>query len=386
MRVLITTPGGLGHVNPMVPLARAIAARGHDVLWALPRRTVNVVERAGLRAVAAGPKEPVYPADVMREFPELAELSPAERPTVMFGKLFGAMTAPPFLADLLPLAVDWRPDLFVADAAELTAHIVAAELAVPSVTKGFGAILPAARTAHAAEDIAPLWRDHGMEPRPHAGCYDHLYLDIYPPELQQDGASHVPRREMLRPVTDAGATDPSADIPLPEARPDAPLVYVTMGTVFNDADPLRVVLAGLGELDVRALVTVGPNADPASLGPQPAHIRVERYVPQDAVLPFCDAVVSHAGSGTVLATLAEGIPQLCLPQGADQFLNADAVASSGSGQSLMPDVASSDAVRNAVKAILEESSYRSAAERISASIATMPSPDDVAALLETLPG
>ena len=384
MRVLVTTPGGLGHVHPMVPLARAISARGHQVLWALPQRSVGVAEKAGIQAVAAGPKQPVYPADVMRAFPELAELSPTQRPTVMFGKLFGALTAPPFLADLAPLASEWRPNLIVADAAELSAHIVAAELGIPSVTKGFGALLPADRMALAAEEVAPLWRDRGLEPRPFAGCYDHLYLDIYPPEMQSERADHVPRREMLRPVADAGSLDPSAEVPLPAGRRNAPLIYVTMGTVFNDPAPLRVVLEALEAVDARALVTVGPAADPTALGPQPAHIRIEPYVPQSAVLPLCQAVISHAGSGTVLATLGEGVPQLCLPQGADQFLNAAAVASSGAGRQLLPHEADPDTVRRAISTILEDPSYREAAERVSASIASMPSPDDVAALLETL--
>ncbi len=158
-----------------------------------------------------------------------------------------------------------------------------------------------------------------------------------------------------------------------------------MGTVFNDPEPLQVVLAALGELDVRVLVIVGPQADPATLGTQPAHVRVERYVPQSLVLPYCAAVVSHAGSGTVLATLALGLPQLCLPQGADQFLNAAAVASAGAGVSLMPGEATADAIGDALACLLGDASFRAAAGLVSASIAAMPSPDDVAAVLETLP-
>ncbi len=46
------------------------------------------------------------------------------------------------LAALLPVALDWSPDLVVADAAEFAGHIVAAELGIPSVTKDFGPLLP----------------------------------------------------------------------------------------------------------------------------------------------------------------------------------------------------------------------------------------------------
>lgn len=156
-----------------------------------------------------------------------------------------------------------------------------------------------------------------------------------------------------------------------------------MGTVFNDPRPLQTVLGALAGLDVRVLVTVGPQGDPGALRALAAHVRVERYVPQTLVLPHCDVVVSHAGSGTVLATLALGLPQLCLPQGADQFLNAAAVASSGARITLAPDEAGPDAIQDAVARLLAEAPFVGAANR--ASIASMPSPDEVAAVLETVP-
>jgi UDP:flavonoid glycosyltransferase YjiC (YdhE family) len=383
-RVLFTAPAGLGHIHPMAPLARAMAARGHDVLWAVPTDGVGHVERTGVRAVAVAPAGLTSPADVRRRYPELDALPPLEVGDVMFGKLFGAMVAPQMLAGLAPVALEWRPDLVVADAAEFAGHIVAAELGVPSITKGFGPLLPERRVAAAGEEVAPLWRSRGLEERPYGGAYETLYLDIYPPGLQPAAAAHVPRRQLLRPVTDDGELETASPLPFPDARSHAPLAYVTMGTVFNDPEPLRVVVAALGDLDVRGLVTVGPQADPAVVGVQPAHVSVERYVPQTLVLPHCDLVVSHAGSGTVLATLALGLPQVCLPQGADQFLNAAAVASAGAGISFMPGEGDADAVRDAIARVLDDASFRDASGRVRSAIASMPSPEEVAAGLEAL--
>lgn len=68
-------------------------------------------------------------------------------------------------------------------------------------------------------------------------------------------------------------------------------------------------------------MTVGPDGDPDAFGSLPDHIIVTRYVPQTVLLPRCALVVSHAGSGTFLATLDHGLPQLCPPQAADQFGN-----------------------------------------------------------------
>jgi UDP:flavonoid glycosyltransferase YjiC (YdhE family) len=368
----------------MVPLAKALLARGNEVRYAVPERSAEAIAAAGI-PVAALPFPPAEsPAEMQARYPELAGLAPQDVPDVMFAKRFGALHAPPMLNGLIPLTQEWQPDLVVCDAAELAGHIVAAELGVPSVTKGFGALIPAHRVARAEEEVRHLWVGRGLEPREYAGLYEHLYIDVYPPELQPGDMSHVTRRHLMRPVSDTGPVDPSQDLPLPPGRPGAPLVYVTMGTVFNDPDLFGTIVSGLADLDARVLVTVGPQGDPGVLGPQPDHVRVERYVPQSSLLPHCDVVVSHAGSGTALATVELGIPQLCLPQGADQFLNAAAIARSGAGLSLPPDGASPEAIRDAVGRLLDEPSYRTSAARIGAAIREMPSPDEVSAVLEHL--
>jgi len=84
-------------------------------------------------------------------------------------------------------------------------------------------------------------------------------------------------------------------------------------------------------------------------------------------------------SSVVVASAAD-----CVPQGADQFLNAAAVAAAGAGVSLMPDEATTEAVGGAVTQLLSDGSFGEAARRISDSIAAMPSPDDVAAVLESM--
>jgi UDP:flavonoid glycosyltransferase YjiC (YdhE family) len=383
VRALVITPAGLGHIHPMVPLALALAGRGHEVRWALPDQAASVVAEHGLMVVAIAGRDPITPQEVMRRFPELAGLEPRDRPDAMFGKLFGAMATPPMLEGLEPVAHEWRPHLIVTDAADFAGHIIAASLGVPSVTKGFGALLPEARVANAAQEVEGLWAARGLEPRPYGGAYGHLYIDIYPPEMQIEIGTHVPHRQLMRPVTNDGVPEGSA-LPLPPARADAPLVYVTMGTVFNDVAPLRRAVQAVRSLDVRVLATVGPAADPAVLGDQPGHVVVERFVPQTAVLPHCDVVVSHGGSGTVLGALTLGLPQVCLPQGADQFLNAEAVAVSRAGLALLPDAAPVDAIRDAVATVLTEPSFRNAAQRVAGSIEAMPSTEEVAAVLEEL--
>lgn len=384
MRALFTTPALLGHIHPTVPLARAMAARGHEVLWAVPPEGVDDVRAAGVPTASVGTPRLISPPEALARYPELRALAPAELPDRLFGKLFGAIAAPVVLADLVPVAYEWAPDLVVADAGDFAGHIVAAELGVPSVTKAFGPLLPERRVAAAGDEVAPLWRARGLEPRPYGGAYDHLYLDIFPAGLQPLDVEHVPRRQLLRPVTYAGSPEVQAPLPLPDGPDDAPLVYVTMGTVFNAPDLLDALVRDLASLDARVLVTVGPHADPDAFGSHPANVRIERYVPQSRLLPECAVVVSHGGSGTVVATLDHGLPQLCLPQGADQFLNADAVAAAGAGLVLGPGAVTPTAVRDAVAQLLRDESFAASARKVRTAIAAMPSPDEVALVLESL--
>ena len=387
MRVLFTTTPGRGHVHPMVPLAKAFQQRGHEVRWAAAADVCGRLQSEGFATSAAGLGEAESMAMVSERFPEVAALPPTERPLFLFPRLFGAVRAEPMLVDLLPVVREWRPTLLVAEAGEFAGPIAAAAAGLLIVCHAFGALLPPERVAAASTVVAPLWEAQGLGPRPFAGSYDHLYLDIYPGSLSTGDRSHVPDVQPLRPVAFAA----TGEEVLPEwvtgdsveRQAASPLVYVTFGTVFNrDTSLIAAVVEAVAGLPLRVLVTVGPQGDPGVLGPQPPNVHVARYLPQTHVLPHCAAVVSHAGSGTFLASLAHGLPQMCLPQAADQFDNAGACVRSGAGLALLPGEATAPAVREGVERILSEAAFRTAAERVAGEIAAMPGPDVVAALVE----
>jgi UDP:flavonoid glycosyltransferase YjiC (YdhE family) len=383
VRVLVASPGLIGHIHPLVPLATALRARGHEVRWATGPDGCERVTRAGIDAVSAGLSQAERLQRFRRRHSNLDALAPQERPEFMFAKLFGEVSAPPALADLLATVRSWRPDLVVNDAAELAAPIAAAAVGVPHVTHAFGALLPEMRVRRAAEEVAPLWRAEGLSARPHAGLYDHLYLDIYPPSLQPPGGDHVGARQLLRPVAFADATSDVVRTDIAD-RTGRPFVYLTFGTFFHGGDALTAALAGIRDAGLGVVVTVGPDGDPTAFGPQPSRVVIERYIPQTQLLPVCDAVASHAGSGTVLATLAHGIPQLCLPQAADQFLNAAAVARAGAGLTIAPEDVSPATVGEAVRRLLADDSFRASARRLAQEIDAMPSPDAAVTVLEAL--
>jgi len=338
------------------------------------------LEREGFQAAAAGLSRPEGMEEFLRRFPEFELLPQTERPDFMFPLVFGAVRAAPMLADLIPIAEKWRPDLVVNDATEFAGPIAAAVVGVPSVTHGFGALLPEGQIARTGDEVARLWSEHGLEPRPYGGTYDHLYIDIYPPSLQSSERAHVPATQLLGPSAFAiGGDEPLPDGLIEET--ETPLVYVTFGTLLSNDEALSTVVQALRDLPVRLIVTVGPAGDPASLGPQPSNVHVARYIPQEQLLPHCGAVVSHAGSGTFLATIAAGLPQLCLPRAADQFLNAAACDRAAVGLTIEPGAVSRERVSDAVERLLSDAAFRIAAHRVSDEIAAMPSAHDVATRL-----
>ena len=189
------------------------------------------------------------------------------------------------LDDLLPIAREWQPSLLVHEQAEHAAPIAAAALGVPNVVHAFGSLLPQERVATAGEFVTPLWEAHGPRPRAFAGAYDHLYVDIYPPSLQDGEVSHVRAVQPIRPVTFAAGGDAGGPAWLSD-RSAGPLVYVTFGTVFNrEASVVSTAVEALRDLPVRVLVTVGPGRDPATLADQPANVHVARHIAQTEVLP-----------------------------------------------------------------------------------------------------
>lgn len=374
MRFLFTATPLDGHVRPLLPLAETLRRRGHDVAFATHESWHEYIAAEGYPALAAGTSH----ADARRLLePHKAEidaLPPLERRPHIYPILFGRGHAPEKLDGLLRAAREWQPDAFVWESSDVAAPVAASALGVPAVHHSFGAMVPLAAFRRCEAAVLPLWRRVEAEPLPYVGAFSGLYVDTCPASL----AWEQPLGETVRL---APATTPAASPPPWLAELGRPLVYATLGTVFNEPAMLARLIAGLDDVPA-ALVTIGRNVDPAALGPVPAHVRVERFVPQADVLPACTAVVAHAGSGSTLAALAHGLPLVLVPQGADQFENASRVEDAGAGIVVMPEEVTGDAVRSALRRVLDEPSFSAAARRIAAEIASMPLPEQVACAVE----
>ena len=193
------------------------------------------------------------------------------------------------------------------------------------------------------------------------------YLTVIPEALEDPddrGPEHCLRfREPVAPAR-----------PLPDwwDGDDRPLVYVTYGSVTPTLPQFpglfRATVDALGDLPARVLFTVGVDVDLEPLWPVPPNFHVERWVPQATVMPHAAAMVGHGGAGSTRMALAAGVPSVVVPGFADQPRNARRVDELGAGIGL-EDVAG---LRDAVQRLLDEPSYRSAAERVAREVAQLP--------------
>jgi UDP:flavonoid glycosyltransferase YjiC (YdhE family) len=373
MRVLFSCTAGDGHFMPTVPLARAFAAAGHDVVYSTAASCTERVAAAGFENLPAGPGVDEVAEEMAAFRVRIEKVPPHERRPEAFSFRFATLDAPAKLDALLSEATAWQPELIVHETADLAAPPVAAALDVPSAQHSFGRLLPHACLERAAPLTAHLWERLGLAPDPLSGEYRGPYIDICPPSFQDASPPEGTRVLHIRPATPAAADPVWRD----RLGGDRPVVYVTLGTIFNDPGRFSTILSALGDVDATVLATIGRDNDPADLGHLPENVIVEQYVPQADVLPLCAVAVGHAGSGSTLGALAHGLPMLLLPHGADQFENARACADRGAATVLMPNELTATSVAAAVTSLLADPAPRAAGMRLARDIADMPTPADV---------
>jgi UDP:flavonoid glycosyltransferase YjiC (YdhE family) len=389
---MATVIPGLGHLNPMVPLLGALAARGHDVEVVVPPPFVPYVERGGLDATGVGPAWTEMAMDHIH--PDFTGLDPASQLRVWTEVATG------FHPHLLEHAATRRPDVLVHDHFELAAWLVGEELGIPNVpyamTVRVDPVLFAMCEAQDALDATCTTA--GRPPDAGAGRVGRwLYLDAVPQSLT---SPVLPPGPTVHAVQHRAEDRTGADVTLPGwvAREpgDRPLVYVTLGTIYNRrSDLLERLVEGAGRVDADVLVTVG--TDGTIPDRVPANVVVERYVPQAELYPHLSGVVCHGGFGTVFGAIAHGVPVACVPMGADQNVNATFVAAAGAGCNLAthlpeggmfpmlgPDEPTPGAVAEAIERLLSDDGLRQAAGRLADEMAAAAPPEAAADLVERL--
>lgn len=185
-------------------------------------------------------------------------------------------------------------------------------------------------------------------------------------------------------------------------RLDDPLVYVTFGSVAASLGLFPTFYAAaLNQLDgfpARVLLTLGEAGDPEALGPLPPNVHVERWWPQQDVLPHASVVVGHSGFGTTQAALVAAVPQVVIPLFSfDQFANAERVAAVGVGVALIDEGAGQrragdilpqgpqavERLAQAVTIVLTDQAVHRQAHNLAAEVSQLPPASECIAALNT---
>lgn len=385
MRVLFTTMPGEGHLNPLVPLAHALTAAGHEVAVACAPSFCPKVEARGLRAFPMGLDWAIGSGKWDERWPELRVLPKEHFNTFVMSRIFAGDVAEQALPDLFAIAGAWSPDVIVRETNEFGGWLAAETLGLPHAS--IEVALFAFSLEYAGPVAASLARilDRAGQPADDvsARLFAHLHLSFVPPSFQDPAAPLPATAHALRPLL----LDP---LPAEQAPawlatlPDRPTIYLTGGTGGDRTGFFETCIAGVRELDVNLIATIGRRLDPAQFAPQPANVHLIQYISQALLLPHCAVVVTHGGFSSVLGALACGVPLVILPMGADQPVNARRAAALGAAIVLEADQRTPEAIRAAVLAVLDDPRYRQRAREVQAEIEALPGPERGVELLEQL--
>ncbi len=386
MRILFTTLPFWGHFGPLVPVADAARDAGHTIAFACVPTFIPTIEREGFAAFPAGWRPRGSMSNELfagRANVDVGEVIFWDR-SHLFVEIFATTMAP----DLITLSQEWRPDVIVRETMEFGGCVAAEVLGIPhaSVRSDSGSSSYSSRYGSAGP-LETLRMRHGLPPDPDVAMpFRYLHLAAEPPGFLRAGETHAPTAHLLRPSTPDLAGD-SLPAWLAEL-PDQPTIYATLGTIIGGTPPgeavFRAILEALRDEPINLILTVGRNNDPAQYGPQSGNVLIEQFIPQNALLSHCDLLINHGGFHTVAGALAAGLPQVLIPVETDQPLNAAYCAALGAGRVVAQEQRTPEAIREAVRAVLDDPAYRANAEQVRDEITVLPGLEHAVELLERL--
>jgi UDP:flavonoid glycosyltransferase YjiC (YdhE family) len=379
----------LGLPTRLVPIARALADRGHEVAVFNPAPAPSkLIAEAGLQNLAM-PSRPM-PTPVM----DLAQAGSAWDVEEFFAALFLDEEATRGeTAVYVDLIRDYHPDVVV-DSFGLLTCLAARVLAVPLVTVLQGNIHPAsdgflwwkkdrpAGLPSAAAVINKVAAEYGVLPVER--CVDllagNLSLILGTPETDP-----LPASANVQYVGPIVWQREKAVLPewVDALGRHKPLIWVYSGnprygnapTPIDSIVVIRVAIEALGDMPVHVALTTGYQGLPDEIGALPPNFTHAAYLPGLAMAERCDLMVHHGGHGSVMTGLQAGTPAVIVPTITERESNARRLVALGVGEIVMPTTTADgektiDAAEfgAAVTRVLKDAAYRYSAKRVSESM------------------
>lgn len=380
-RFLFVVPPLTGHINPTLSVGHLLRARGHAVAWA--------GHASKLRSLLAADDELIpLPEEISAEqLDALAERSNTVRGLEAMKFLWEEVLVPLGRAmrpGVEQAVADFAPDVVVSDQQALAGGIVARRLGLPwatFTTSAAGLIempLPLV-WSWVLEQLAALQREAGLEDVVERPDISPQLMVVFTSTALVGRDDFPDHYQFVGPSIAARSQDTS--FPWDELR-EGRRVLVSLGTV-NPGRGTRFYRA-LAEALAAEPLQVILSAPPELLPERPDNFLVRDYLPQLELLPRVDAVVCHAGQNTVSESLAHGLPLVVTPIKDDQGFVASQVVDAGAGLRVRFGRIQSQELREAVRRVLDEPSFREAAGRIKESFDAAGGEARAADLLEEL--
>ena len=379
-KVLFFNLPAYGHTNPTLPLVAELVRRGEHVIYYSSEAFRPAIEQAGatFRGVDAFYNEQTYVDDNLVRFsytliraaqeiiPAILADVTADKPDYIlydslcvWGKCIAQILRVPAIASVTTLA---RPR----------------SLLHPEVLATLPAVMPLMirmmleGRKQLAKFLAITKQLHEIYhiPRPQlAEVYNNLaelnivyttrQLQIYPNSFDESF-------KFVGPLLGIHAQAPS--FPFDELG-DEPVIYISLGTVFNDkADFYRLCLEAFVGLNYRVVMSVGSKTDIASLGTIPGNFIVKAFVPQLQLLQRATLFITHGGMNSVNEGLWVGVPLLVIPQAADQLFIAQHVQRLGAGKMLHNTKLDAQRLSEATEEMLAQPAFGQVSAKIGASL------------------
>jgi UDP:flavonoid glycosyltransferase YjiC (YdhE family) len=404
-KIIVAAPPVPGEFGPMLQLARALAARGHQITvltGSTFREAVRSAELAFMPLAGAADYD-------IREFVarrEQAGVAPGSPEALNFDWIHAFANPMPQEHLALQELLDRDPDQYLISNVLFLGALPVSRgapgrrplrwigvsvvgLAISSDDSTFFGPVPVGpgEDAKAANRAGNAQFHAAMEPTRQrlnellretgAAEIEHGFVDTVYTVPDATAVLTVPGFEFHRDDLPAGIrlvgalpAEPAGDWQPPawwsELDGPRPVVVVTQGTMANNdlSQLVEPTLTGLAGLDVTVVAALG-GADPASLSiPVPANARVESYIPFDALLPKADLLITNGGAGGTHHALASGLPVIIAGVTEDKPANAARVAYHRLGIDLGTATPAARVVAEAAASLLTDAEIRENVARL----------------------
>ncbi|RZS32686.1 L-desosaminyltransferase/L-2-deoxyfucosyltransferase/glycosyltransferase DesVII [Herbihabitans rhizosphaerae] len=414
MRVLFYSMPANAHLYNLIPLAWAFRSAGHDVVFASQPDLVDAIKKTGIPAVSVGkdsetmkflaetpPEDTVWGSGYRLNEKDPEKLT-YDYLTNMFAAYcspggFGYYTNDEVLDDLVAFARDWKTDLVVWDALSFSGPIAARAAGAANVRVLQGMdhwvrmrerMLTLAKDVPEAERVDPVadWLGERLarygaefaeevavgtatiDPLPPGNSYDLDFDYLQMRSLPFNGPTEIPAwvRE----------------------RPAKPRIALTLGLttreVHDNGVPAADLIGAIADLEVEVVATLS-HEQLSKVMTVPENVRAVEFVPLNALLPSCSAIIHHCGTGTTGCAVINGVPQIVVPGNLwSEDDTGQYIADRGAGLVTSPEELTAEGLRDMVVRILDDSSFQAGADQLQKETLAAPSPADVVIELEKL--